>query len=134
MKNANLRMQLEAFAQGRILNAEGTEDFCFNFYDWFCRDTSLKNKAVKLFAQTKRLVEKFNIDAEKHYVYFANRCPMYGKLYDQLSIVNIETGDVEYCLAPRCGHTGMTELWFKGKTLKANGIKELYKLNIALAE
>ena len=68
------------------------------------------------------------------YVYFANRCPMYGKLYDQLSIVNIETGDVEYCLAPRCGHTGMTELWFKGKTLQANGLKELYKLNIALAE
>jgi hypothetical protein len=42
MKNANLKMQLEAFAQGRFLDSEGKEDSFFNFYDWFCKDTSLE--------------------------------------------------------------------------------------------
>lgn len=130
MKTANLKMQLEAFAQGRIIDSEGIEDFCFNFYDWFCKDSSLKNKATKLFAQTKRLVEKLDIDTDTHYVYFANRCPCFGKLYDTLSIVNIETGNVEYCLSPKCGHTGMTELWIKGTTIQANGLRELFKMQM----
>ena len=133
MKNANLKMQLEAFAQGKFINSEGQEDSCFNFYDWFCKDTSLENKSKRLFAQTKKLVEKLNIDTEKYYVFFANRCPMFGKLYDQLNIVNIETGNVEYSLEPKNGHTGMTELWIKGTTIKTNGLKELYKLDIPSA-
>ena len=34
-----LREQFEAFDKGQW------EDTCYNFYDWFCKETSLKAKA-----------------------------------------------------------------------------------------
>jgi hypothetical protein len=41
-----LKQQLEAFDKGIILDSDGGESDCYNFYDWFCKDTSLKNKSM----------------------------------------------------------------------------------------
>ena len=35
MKKVNLAAQLNAFASGRIIDSAGSENDCFNFYDWF---------------------------------------------------------------------------------------------------
>ena len=45
MKTTNLKQQLDGFKNGLYLDSEGNNDKCFNFYDWFCKDKSLKNKA-----------------------------------------------------------------------------------------
>lgn len=106
-----LKKQLEAFEQGIYLDSDGIENRCYNFYDWFCKDTSLKDKATRLFKQAKRFVKKTGLDPEKHYVLFKNNCPMFGPLYDDFRICDIETGDVVWTVIPKCSHSGMTEVW-----------------------
>jgi hypothetical protein len=51
MTKANLKQQLEAFKQGRYLDSDGNESWCYTFYDWFCKNSSLEEKSKKLFRQ-----------------------------------------------------------------------------------
>ena len=118
-----LRTQLEAFENGIILDSDGKSSSCFNFYDWFCKDSSLWNKAIKLFGQVKKFL-KFHpdIDLDTHYVFFKNNCPVVGSLYDDFRICDIESGDVVFTVTPKCGHRisfGRAEVWGR-----ANGFKE----------
>ena len=132
MKNVNLKTQLESFANGIYLDSDGTESHCFNFYDWFCNDSSLKAKADRLFKATATFAKKFEIDLNTHYVFFKNNCPMNGSLYDSFSIVDIESSDVAYWVTPKSGHTGMAEICgkandFKDPLYSGNTISEIYK-------
>ena len=47
-RKGTLREQFEAFDQGRYVDSDGNESDCYNFYDWFCKNSSLKNKANTL--------------------------------------------------------------------------------------
>jgi hypothetical protein len=132
MKNVNLKTQLEAFGNNIYLDSDGTESHCYNFYDWFCNDNSLKAKADKLFKATAKFINKFEIDINTHYVFFKNNCPMSGSLYDSFSIVNIESSDVVYWVTPKSGHNGMAEICGKANDFKeplysGNTISEIYK-------
>ena len=128
-----LKKQLEAFETGIYLDSYGNEDGrCYNFYDWFCKDTALKTKADKLFKQTKRWVKFRNIDTEKVYVFFKNNCPMFGPLYDDFRICDIETGDVIWTVTPKCGHSGKAEVWsrqndFNEPITVGQNMNEIYK-------
>jgi hypothetical protein len=107
-----LRKQLEAFDKGIYLDGDGKESWCFNFYDWFCKDTSLKRKSDTLFKQVKRFVKANpNIDIDKHYVFFKNNCPAYGPLYDDFRICDIEEGNVIFNVTAKSGHTGKAEVY-----------------------
>lgn len=132
MKNVNLKTQLEAFNNGIFLDSDGAESECYNFYDWFCKDSSLKAKAKSLYNATATFVKKFEIDINNHYVFFKNNCPMSGNLYDSFSICDIENGDVAYWVTPKSGHTGMAEICGKANDFKeplysGNTISEIYK-------
>jgi len=110
----SLREQLEAFANGWIMDSSGDIDTgCYNFYDWFCKDSSLEAKAKRLFSNVKTFI-KHNpqVDLDKHYVFFKNNCPMVGGLYDSFSICDRETGDVIYWVAP--SRRGKAEMYFEG--------------------
>ena len=61
-RKGTLRKQFEAFSDGRYLDSDGTESHCYNFYDWFCKDTSLKGKANTLFRASRRFVKKLAFD------------------------------------------------------------------------
>ncbi len=76
---STLREQFEAFEQGIYLDSdENLDNRCFNFYDWFCENISLKSKADKLFPMAIRFANKMNIDLDKHYV---SRCnPLCSRL------------------------------------------------------
>jgi len=114
MKTTTLRQQLEAFEKGIYLDSRGENSWCFNFYDWFCKDTSLKRKSDTLFKQVKRFVEANpNIDQDKHYVFFKNNCPMHGPLYDDFRICDIKEGHVIYNVTAKSGHTGQAEVYSK---------------------
>ena len=131
-RTANLADQLNAQANGLIIDSQGQNDTCYNFYDWFCKDSSLRNKSWKLMKQVKTFL-KHNpqIDLLEHYVFFKNNCPMRGPLYDDFRICNIETGDVVFTVIPKCGHSGLAEIWgrendFKGPIKTAKTFSKLF--------
>jgi len=129
-----LTQQLEAFKNNIILDSSGEENDCYNFYDWFCSDKALKAKSERLFRMVKRWVEKRNTDTDKVYVFFKNNCPMNGPLYDDFRICDIETGDVIWTVTPRCGHSGLAEVWgrqngFKEAIAKGTTMSEIYRNN-----
>lgn len=112
MTNTTLRQQLEAFDNGKYIDGEGKESWCYNFYDWFCKDESLKRKADTLFRQVKKFVgANPSIDLDKHYVFFKNNCPMNGPLYDDFRICDIKEGNVQYNVTAKSGHTKMAEVY-----------------------
>ena len=127
-----LTQQLAAFEQGKFIDSEGNESRCYNFYDWFCRDTALKAKSEKLFRMVKRWVKQRNTDTDKVYVFFKNNCPMNGPLYDDFRICDIETGDVIWTVVPKCSHSGLAEVWgkqnnFEGAVITGKNMNEIYK-------
>jgi hypothetical protein len=114
---ANLKQQLEAFERGVFLDSKGEESWCFNFYDWFCKDTSLETKARSLYAKVKKFLKKHpEIDTEKVYVFFKNNCPMMGPLYDDFRICDDD--GVIFTVVPKCGHSGKAEVWGKANDFK----------------
>jgi hypothetical protein len=130
--NATLKQQLEAFENGKYVDSSGREDRCFNFYDWFCRESSLEGKAKRLFAVVKRWVKERNTDTDKVYVFFKNNCPVNGPLYDDFRICDLETGNVIWTVIPKCGHSGKAEVWgrqnnFEGPIVTAENMTGIYK-------
>jgi len=125
-----LAEQLNAFALGRIIDSEGRENDCFNFYDWFCKDSSLKAKAKALFPKVKKFVAAHpEIDVLSTYVFFKNNCPVFGSLYDDFRIVDIESGKVLFTVTPfrvinpgkRYGHSyreTRSEIWGRSNDFK----------------
>ena len=127
-----LKQQLEAFEKGQFLDSNGEESWCYNFYDWFCKDKALKAKSERLFKMTKRWVKKRNTDIDKVYVFFKNNCPVNGPLYDDFRICDAETGDVIWTIIPKCGHSGKAEVWgrsndFKGPIAVGDTMNDIYK-------
>jgi len=94
---------------------------CNDFYDWFCKDSSLEGRANKLKGLVKKLVAKFNLNPNKVYVFFKNNCPMSGPTYDSFSICDIESGEVLYWATPKSTHSDNAELYIikDGKEIKA---------------
>lgn len=62
------------------------------WYDWFCRDTSLKNKTKKMGNIIKQIKVGGRVNLAETYVWFKNNCPMSGPLYDDFRIANIKDG------------------------------------------
>lgn len=114
-----LAQQLNAFASGRIMDSDGTTGSCYNFYDWFCKDSSLERKAHALFPRVKRFLKEHpEIDILSTYVFFKNNCPMVGSLYDDFRIVDIESGNVLFTVTPKCSHSGQAEIWGRSNDFK----------------
>ena len=111
MKKVNLAEQLNAFASGRIIDSEGSENDCFNFYDWFCKDSSLERKANALFPKVKKFVASTQVDILDTYVFFKNNCPVIGPLYDDFRIC--DDNGVLFTVIPKCSHSGKAEIWGK---------------------
>ena len=109
-KQATLRQQLAAFKNGQIMDSNGQVDsVCNNFFDWFCKDTSLRNKAIRLYRNVRTFVKNTpSLDLDKHYVFFKNNCLLGGSLYDDFRICDIESGDVIYNVTVDSAYTAGT--------------------------
>jgi hypothetical protein len=91
-----------------------TENDCFGFFDWFCRDKGLKSRMLKLKGRVAYLVKMGVIDGDKNYVFFKNNCPMDGDLYDDFRVCDMETGEMICGVAPSLGYNSMKgkcEFW-----------------------
>jgi len=133
MKETSLRAQLEAFKEGNLMDSNGElNTWCSNFYDWFCKDSSLEAKAHKLFPMVKRFAEIMKVDLDATYCMFKNNCPMRGPLYDDFRICDRNTGHVIWTVTPKCGHSGKAEIWgtingFQGAYLTGDTLTKIYK-------
>ena len=115
--------QLNAFASGQIMDSDGTVGNCYNFYDWFCKDSSLKRKATVLFPKVKRFLKEHpEIDILSTYVFFKNNCPGRGPLYDDFRICN--ENEVIFTVIPKCSHSGQAEIWGKNDAGKFGCLKQ----------
>jgi hypothetical protein len=104
-----LRQQIEAFQKDKSII--GDYEHCSGFYDWFCKDESLAGKAQKLMPKVIKFCKAKGVDLDRHYVWFKNNCPMNGPLYDDFRIASLETGDNVFTVIPKCGHTGLAEVY-----------------------
>lgn len=74
------------------------------WYDWFCKESSLTNKGIKLLKRLDKISKSKKFDVRKTYVFFKNNCPVCGHSYDDFRICDISSGDVLYTVIPKSGH------------------------------
>jgi hypothetical protein len=102
------------------------------WFDWFCKDTSLRNKTKSLGKKVKQIMKSPKVNCKTSYVFFKNNCPMCGPLYDSFSICDMESGDVLFWVTPRSGHSGMAEVWDGKADKEVKGtwkdIKEFFEI------
>ena len=135
--NVSINDQFNAFAEGRYMDSDGQDSWCFNFYDWFCREGALRKKSDKLFPAMIRFCRKMNLDTSQYYCFFKNNCPSFDHLYDDFRICDRETGDVVFTVVPRRTHRdGSTsaEVWgkynnFAGPIAQGRNMTEIYESN-----
>ncbi len=105
------------------------------WYDWFCKDLSLKNRLERMIPMVIKIYRSKKIDINKTYIWFKNNCPMDGSLYDDFRIANIKTGDVIYTIIPKSGHESEKDhrsmVWgkendFDGALVKGK-LKDIYE-------
>ncbi len=100
------------------------------WFDWFCKDSALINKGINLLKKLKAISKSPKFDNDKCYVFFKNSMTGYGRLFDELKICDIETGDVVYTILPNGRGDGYPEVWgvdndFEKPIIEVNTWKEL---------
>jgi len=127
----SLEQWIKEFDAGLFDGQELQTQINAGWYDWFCRNNSLRNKTYKMAPMVKRIAKSDKIDPSKVYVFFKNNCPMRGPLYDDFRICDLETGNVIWTIVPKCGHTGLAEVWGKEndfeKAIVSGTMREIYK-------
>lgn len=88
----NIKDWQKAFKKGRF-DSDGAQ-YDAGWYDWFCKDTSLKNKTKRLGSIIKQIKDGGKVDLDKNYVWFKNNCPLCGPLYDAIMLADMETKEV----------------------------------------
>ena len=114
MNNLTLREFICNYENGEYNDTSFEAMVRAGWYDWFCKDTSLKRKLDKLFPKVKQISISAKVDLDKMYVFFKNNCPIHGSLYDDFRICDMETGDVIYTIIPASGHKvikGQAQVW-----------------------
>lgn len=70
------------------------------FFDWFCRESSLKNKTIFLIKKLISILPSDKIDINKTTILFKNNCPCFYKKFDDIRILDIESYKVIYTIIP----------------------------------
>lgn len=122
MSNMKLSEFATRFKAGEFEDPRVKVQIEAGWYDWFCRDTSLKAKTANLGKKAIQLMQSPKIDSETMYVWFKNNCPMIGRLYDDFRIADLETGDVIYTIIPSSGFaatSGRAEVYGRENAFKS---------------
>ena len=120
-KDLNLIEWIENFKKGDYENPSRNSQIDAGWCDWFCKDTALVNRTKSLGKKLIQIVNSPKINPETSYVFFKNNCPVWGSLYDDFRICDIESGNVIYCITPKSGHkvkNGLGDIWGKENDFK----------------
>lgn len=113
-KYISIREYLRNFDNGFYSSPDTNTQIGAGWYDWFCDSRSLRNKTIVLTKKLKRIVNSKKINQDTQFVWFKNNCPLYGYLYDDIRISDIETGKTIWCITPKSGHdceNGKGNVW-----------------------
>ena len=127
----NVREWQASFNNGEFDAADISTQCDAGWYDWFCKDTSLKNKTKKMGNIVKCVKDGGRINLDTSYVWFKNNCPCVGRLYDDFRFADLETGNVLYTICIDDDRSDFKyEVWgrdnnFKGMIVGFNTKKEL---------
>ena len=102
MQRTKLREWIKLFNEGAFESGDRRIQIEAGWYDWFCKDTSLKSKTVTLGSVVQQIKDGGKVDLDKSYVFFKNNCPLNGPLYDDFRICSLETGDVNFTVQFDC--------------------------------
>ena len=91
-KRIPLRTWIQRFNNNEFESLDVKVQIEAGWYDWFCRDTSLRNKTKKMGNIIKQIKDGGKVNLDESYVWFKNNCPMSGPLYDDFRIANIHDG------------------------------------------
>ena len=64
-------------------------DSCFNFFDWFCDESSLEKRMLALVPKLRFLVKEGIVNSNTNYVWFKNNYLLYGGLCDDIRISSL---------------------------------------------
>ena len=92
-KQIKLSEWIQRFKSGEFDKPDSTTQIKAGWFDWFCRDSSLANKTIKMGNIIKQIQVGGKVDLETSYVWFKNNCPLSGPLYDDFRIADIETNN-----------------------------------------
>jgi len=88
----------------------------FGFYDWFCKETSLRKRAMAFLPKLRFLLDMKILNGDTTYVWFKNNCPMDGELYDDMRFSLLDEEDTYLGgIAPSLGYSiskGKCNAWF----------------------
>lgn len=127
----NVREWQVAFNNGEFDAGDIRTQCEAGWYDWWCKDTSLKNKTKKMGNIVKKVKDGGRINLDTMYVWFKNNCPCVGGLYDDFRFADIETGNVLYTICIDDDRSDFKyEVWgrdndFNGMLIGFNKQKEL---------
>ena len=92
-KQIKLSEWIQRFKSGEFDKPDTTTQIKAGWFDWFCRDSSLVNKTIKMGNIIKQIKVGGKVDLETSYVWFKNNCPLNGPLYDDFRIADIENNN-----------------------------------------
>ena len=101
-KKLNVKTWIEEFLEGNFDDEDIRVQILAGWYDWFCKDSSLKNKTKRMGNIIKKVQAGGKIDLENWYIWFKNNCPLNGPLYDDFRFADIETGEVQFTIQIDC--------------------------------
>ena len=100
--NISIREWIIKFNNGDFQSNDTRTQINAGWYDWFCKDTSLKSKTYKMGNIVKGVCDGGKVDLDNCYVWFKNNCPLNGPLYDDFRFARIENGEVQMTIQINC--------------------------------
>ncbi len=97
-KKLTLRQWIELFNNGEFDDGSKDTQIFAGWYDWFCRDSSLRNKTKRIGQIIKQFKETGKVDLDNTYVWFKNNFPLNGPLFDDFRITDINDNSVIYLI------------------------------------
>ena len=103
MKNdISIREWITKFNNGEFSDNSVRTQINAGWYDWFCKDTSLKGKTYKMGNIVKGICDGGKVDLDNCYVWFKNNCPLNGPLYDDFRFARLDNGEVQMTIQIDC--------------------------------
>lgn len=98
-KNIPIRDWQKEFEAGTFNARDFNTQVKAGWYDWFCKQTSLRNKTYKMGAIIKQVKDGGKVDLDNWYVWFKNNCPLCYPLYDDFRFADMATGDIRFTIS-----------------------------------
>lgn len=102
MEKTSIKEWITRFLNNEFDKNDFKTQVAAGWWDWFCKDESLRNKTYKMGKIVKQVKDGGKVDMDNWYVWFKNNCPMNGPLYDDFRFARKDTRDVMFTIQIDC--------------------------------